>query len=111
MLLHFLLSKGSSRSLTTFLFLQMPCTVVITGLPILSAEETTSGLKDAFNNVGTVQHTIYQIDGDHQHAGKYSRQTSNDEIPATKYTKHVDTITDIFFLSLKEDKSNINIIF
>ena len=73
MLLNFLLSKGSSRSLTTFLLFtgeQMPCTVVITGLPILSAEETTSGLKDAFNNVGTVQHTIYQIDGDHQHAGK-----------------------------------------
>jgi hypothetical protein len=65
----------------------MPCTVVITGLPILSAEETTSGLKDAFNNVGTVQHTIYQIDGDHQHAGKYSRHTSNDET-RRHYNRH-----------------------
>lgn len=47
---------------------QMPCTVVITGLPKTNAEETTAALSEKFMGVGTVQHTIFQMDGDQQHA-------------------------------------------
>ena len=38
---------------------QMPCTVVITGLPKTNAEETTAALSEKFMGVGTVQHTIF----------------------------------------------------
>ena len=47
---------------------QMPCTVVITGLPVLTPSETTAALTSTFASIGQVQHTIYQQDGTHQHA-------------------------------------------
>jgi hypothetical protein len=48
--------------------LQMPCTVVITGLPKAAQDDTTKALSETFAAVGTVTKTIYQIDGDQQHA-------------------------------------------
>ena len=46
---------------------QMPCTVVITGLPFADQETTNKSLSDTFHFT-TIQKTIYQVDGDKQHA-------------------------------------------
>ena len=48
--------------------LQMPCTVVITGLPNQSADATTTALSATFSSAGKIVKTIYQIDGEQQHA-------------------------------------------
>jgi len=47
---------------------QMPCTIVVTGLPVGDAPTTRTALDAACADFGTIQKTIFQQDGAQQHA-------------------------------------------
>ena len=47
---------------------QMPCTIVITGLPAGDAATTRAALDAACTGFGAIQKTIFQQDGEQQHA-------------------------------------------